>query len=73
MKMSFRDQSPEEKEAGLVCIGEIYQDTQSPGADLYVRVMTESGIIAYRFARPESFYSKILKWCTSVKKIPERD
>ena len=36
--MKFQDRDPEEQEAGLVLIGRIYQSTDTPDVEVYVRV-----------------------------------
>jgi len=66
-------QTPEEEDAGLICLGEVYQDIESPGAEIYLRIKTDKGTVAYQFRNPEVLWSKILKWCDSAKPMPECD
>lgn len=71
--MRRRTQTPEEEEAGLIRLGEIYQSIDSPCAEIYLRIKTDDGIIAYVFADPETLWSRILKHCTKAIPIEECD
>jgi hypothetical protein len=69
--MSIRDQTPEERESGLIRIGEIYQSTDSANAEVYVQVRRSGRVYAYMFINPETLWSRILLYCTKKIRMEE--
>lgn len=66
--MPTYNQTPEEQEAGLVRIGEIYQRLDCKSA----AVIVSMGPVAYQFNDPKVFTHLVLKHCSEKKIIPER-
>ena len=70
--MALKDQTPEEKDAGLIRVGEIYQRTDHASAAIIVTL----GDVAYQFADPRTLTHLILRHCSeshTVKSIRERE
>ena len=64
--MAYKNQTPEEKENGLVCIGEVYQSITSQESEIYLRVKTESGVMAYLFRNPHNFFLRVAKYADKI-------
>ena len=58
--MTLKDQTPEEKEAGLIRVGDIYQRTDCKSAALIVIVAG----VAYQFADPRVLTMMLKRHCS---------
>ena len=66
-------QTPEERDAGLVCIGEIYQSIDSAEGEVYLRMKTEHGMTAYLFKNPHNLVTRIMKYADRVMPLDCED